>query len=91
MDLSIVAAIGSFVVSERMIRPKLLVVVGLGLLLIHDLATHSNDPASLRIYRGELPSYRTIPLSVRRTVQASLDMRHTSAARTIFSFCHQYY
>ena len=53
MDLSIVAAIGSFVISERMLRPKLLVMVGLGLLLILDLATHSNDPASLRIFRGE--------------------------------------
>jgi hypothetical protein len=52
MDVSIVAAIGSFIISERMIRPKALVAGGLALLLIHDLATHSNDPASLRIYRG---------------------------------------
>ena len=48
-----VVAIGSFIVSERMIRPKALVAGGLALLLLHDLATHSNDPASLRIYRGK--------------------------------------
>ena len=52
MDVSIVAAIGSFVISERMIRPKALVASGLAVLLLHDLATHSNDPASLKIYRG---------------------------------------
>jgi len=52
MDVSLVAAIGSFVMSERLLRPKALVMVGLALLLLHDLATHSNDAASLRIYRG---------------------------------------
>jgi hypothetical protein len=52
MDVSLVAAVGSFVMSERLIKPKAFIMVGLALLLMHDLATHSNDAASLRIYRG---------------------------------------
>lgn len=52
MDVSIVAAIGSFVVSERVIKAKTLVLFGLLCTVTYDLFIHSNDPVSLRVYRG---------------------------------------
>eukprot|EP00531_Pseudo-nitzschia_arenysensis_P020326 CAMPEP_0116149594 /NCGR_PEP_ID=MMETSP0329-20121206/19054_1 /TAXON_ID=697910 /ORGANISM="Pseudo-nitzschia arenysensis, Strain B593" /LENGTH=735 /DNA_ID=CAMNT_0003645965 /DNA_START=168 /DNA_END=2371 /DNA_ORIENTATION=+ len=52
MDLSIVAAVGSFVVSERVLKPKATALVILGLVLIYDLKTKTQDVAALRVYRG---------------------------------------
>ena len=53
MDVSIVAAIGSFIVSERVIKAKATVLFGLLCTVVYDLFIHSNDPVSLRVYRGE--------------------------------------
>lgn len=52
MDFSIVAAIGSFVVSEKVIKAKATVLFGLLCTVTYDLFIHSNDPVSLRVYRG---------------------------------------
>ena len=52
MDVSIVAAVGSFIVSERVIKAKATVLLGLLCLVCYDLTIHSHDPASLRVYRG---------------------------------------
>jgi len=52
MDVSIIAAIGSFVVSERVIKAKATVLIGLLCTVSYDLFIHSNDPVSLRVYRG---------------------------------------
>lgn len=53
MDVSIVAAIGSFIVSERVIKAKATVLVGALCIVCYDLFIHTNDPISLRVYRGE--------------------------------------
>mmetsp|Transcript_21909 Transcript_21909/g.30859 ORF Transcript_21909/g.30859 Transcript_21909/m.30859 type:complete len:764 (-) Transcript_21909:521-2812(-) len=52
MDVSIVAAIGSFAISERVLRPKATILVILASVLAYDLTTKTHDPSSLRIYRG---------------------------------------
>lgn len=52
MDLSIIAAVGSFVVSERVLKPKATVLVILGFILAYDLTTKTQDVSSLRVYRG---------------------------------------
>ena len=52
MDLSLVAAVGSFVVSERLLKPKATVLVILGFVLAYDLTTKTQDVSSLRVYRG---------------------------------------
>lgn len=52
MDVSIVAAIGSFIVSERVIKAKATVLVGALCIVCYDLFIHTNDPISLRVYRG---------------------------------------
>ena len=54
MDISIVAAVGSFVVSERVLKPKATALFILGCLLAYDLTTKTHDSASLRVYRGKL-------------------------------------
>ena len=53
MDFSVVAAsVGSFVVSERVIRAKASVLAVLASVAVYDLCHHSHDPESLRVYRG---------------------------------------
>eukprot|EP00551_Chaetoceros_affinis_P011941 CAMPEP_0203678412 /NCGR_PEP_ID=MMETSP0090-20130426/31880_1 /ASSEMBLY_ACC=CAM_ASM_001088 /TAXON_ID=426623 /ORGANISM="Chaetoceros affinis, Strain CCMP159" /LENGTH=658 /DNA_ID=CAMNT_0050545645 /DNA_START=38 /DNA_END=2011 /DNA_ORIENTATION=- len=52
MDVSIVAAIGSFIVSERVIKAKATVLFFLLCTVVYDCFIHSNDPVSLRVYRG---------------------------------------
>ena len=52
MDLSVIAAVGSFAFSERILKPKATVLVILGLLLAYDLKTKTQDVSSLRVYRG---------------------------------------
>ena len=52
MDISVVAAVGSFVVSERVLKPKATVLFILGCILAHDLTTKTHDVSSLRVYRG---------------------------------------
>ena len=52
MDLSVLAAVGSFVVSERVLKPKATVLFILGCLLAYDLTTKTHDITSLRVYRG---------------------------------------
>jgi len=53
MDIAaIVASVGSFVVSERVIKAKATVLFGLFCLACYDLSIHSNDPVTLRVYRG---------------------------------------
>lgn len=56
MDVSVVAAVGSFVVSERVLKPKATVLVILGSVLAYDLTTKTHDVSSLRVYRGTYPS-----------------------------------
>lgn len=53
MDVAaIVASVGSFVVSERVIKAKATFLFGLGCTVCYDLFIHSNDAATLRVYRG---------------------------------------
>ena len=52
MDVSVVAAVGSFVMSERVLKPKATVLFVLGCLLAYDLTTKTHDISSLRVYRG---------------------------------------
>lgn len=52
MDVSIIAAVGSFIVSERVIKAKATALLGLLCVVCYDLSIHSNDPVSLRVYRG---------------------------------------
>ena len=52
MDVSVVAAVGSFVVSERVLKPKATALFILGCLLAYDLTTKTHDLSSLRVYRG---------------------------------------
>ena len=56
MDVSVVAALGSFVMSERVLKPKATVLVILGCLLAYDLKTKTHDISSLRVYRGKSES-----------------------------------
>lgn len=53
MDISVLASVGSFVVSERMLKPKASALVLLGCLLAYDLTTKTHDISSLRVYRGK--------------------------------------
>lgn len=57
MDVSVLAAVGSFVVSERVLKPKSTLLVILGCVLAYDLTTKTRDPSSLRVYRGTLKRY----------------------------------
>jgi len=52
MEASIVAAIGSFVVSEKVIKFKAYIIFGLLCTVFYDLSIYTNDPVSLRVYRG---------------------------------------
>jgi len=53
MDVaSVVAAVGSFVVSEKVIKAKATVVVCVLGVVAYDLTLLSTDPVSLRVYRG---------------------------------------
>ncbi|KAL7569106.1 hypothetical protein ACA910_016941 [Epithemia clementina (nom. ined.)] len=52
MDISVLASVGSFVVSERVLKPKASVVAILGCFLAYDLTTKTHDSSSLRVYRG---------------------------------------
>jgi hypothetical protein len=53
MDVSVVAAVGSFVMSERVLKPKATALFILGCILAYDLTTKTHDVSSLRVYRGE--------------------------------------
>lgn len=53
MDISVLAAVGSFAVSERILKPKATILVILGCILAYDLTTKTHDVSSLRVYRGE--------------------------------------
>ncbi|GKY92487.1 hypothetical protein MPSEU_000219100 [Mayamaea pseudoterrestris] len=52
MDISVLAAVGSFVVSEQVLKPKATLLIILGCVLAYDLKTKTRDPSSLRVYRG---------------------------------------
>lgn len=52
MDLSVVAAVGSFAISERVLKPKATALFFLGCILAYDLTTKTHDITSLRVYRG---------------------------------------
>lgn len=52
MDVSVLAAVGSFVVSERVLKPKATALFILGCLLAYDLTYKTHDLSSLRVYRG---------------------------------------
>ena len=52
MDISVLASVGSFVMSEKVLKPKASVLVILGCLLAYDLTTKTQDSSSLRVYRG---------------------------------------
>ena len=49
---SIIAAVGSFMVSERLLPPKSLLNAGMSLLFVYDMIIYQHDYASLRVYRG---------------------------------------
>lgn len=53
MDISVLAAVGSFAVSERILKPKATILVIMGCVLAYDLTTKTHDVSSLRIYRGK--------------------------------------
>jgi hypothetical protein len=53
MDVSVVAAVGSFVMSERVLKPKATALFILGCILAYDLTTKTHDVSSLRVYRGK--------------------------------------
>jgi len=48
-----VASVGSFFMSERVLKPKASVLTVLGLVLAYDLTTKTHDVSSLRVYRGK--------------------------------------
>ncbi|CAB9508397.1 Xenotropic and polytropic retrovirus receptor 1 [Seminavis robusta] len=52
MDVSVVAAVGSFFMSERVLKPKATVLIILAMVLAYDLTTKTHDVSSLRVYRG---------------------------------------
>jgi hypothetical protein len=52
MDLSIIGAVGSFAISERVLKPKASALFVLGCVLAYDLTTKTHDVSSLRVYRG---------------------------------------
>eukprot|EP00548_Thalassiothrix_antarctica_P012330 CAMPEP_0194160594 /NCGR_PEP_ID=MMETSP0152-20130528/78475_1 /TAXON_ID=1049557 /ORGANISM="Thalassiothrix antarctica, Strain L6-D1" /LENGTH=508 /DNA_ID=CAMNT_0038870295 /DNA_START=196 /DNA_END=1719 /DNA_ORIENTATION=+ len=52
---TILFAVGSFAVSERVLKPKASVLVILGCVLAYDLTTKTHDISALRVYRG--PSF----------------------------------
>jgi EXS family len=52
MDISIFLSVGSFAVSERVLKPKASVLVILGCVLVYDLSTKTHDVSALRVYRG---------------------------------------
>ena len=52
MDVSVVAAVGSFFMSERVLKPKATVLIILAVILAYDLTTKTHDVSSLRVYRG---------------------------------------
>jgi hypothetical protein len=54
MDISVLASVGSFWFSERILKPKASVLLILGCILAYDLTTKTHDVTSLRVYRGEL-------------------------------------
>jgi hypothetical protein len=54
MDLSVLGSIGSFMVSEHVLKPKASVLIILGCVLAYDLTTKTHDVSSLRIYRGNI-------------------------------------
>jgi hypothetical protein len=53
MDVSVVAAVGSFAISERVLKPKATALFILGCILAYDLTTKTHDITSLRVYRGK--------------------------------------
>ena len=53
MDVSVVAAVGSFFMSEKVLKPKATILVVLGMILAYDLTTKTHDVSSLRVYRGK--------------------------------------
>jgi hypothetical protein len=57
MDLSVVAAVGSFAISERVLKPKATALFILGCILAYDLTTKTHDITSLRVYRGKLRTH----------------------------------
>jgi len=54
MDFSVVAAVGSFAISERVLKPKATALFILGCILAYDLTTKTHDITSLRVYRGKI-------------------------------------
>ena len=46
------ASVGSFVMSEKVLKPKASVLIILGCVLAYDLTTKTHDSSSLRVYRG---------------------------------------
>ena len=53
MDVGvIISAVGSFAVSETILKPKATVLIILGCILAYDLTTKTHDTVSLRVYRG---------------------------------------
>jgi len=52
MDVSVLLSVGSFAVSERVLKPKASVLVILGCVLAYDLTTKTHDVSALRVYRG---------------------------------------
>ena len=48
----IISAVGSFAVSETILKPKATVLIILGCVLAYDLTAKTHDTVSLRVYRG---------------------------------------
>ena len=52
MDISIIFSVGSFMMSEHVLKPKSSLLCILGCVLAYDLTTKTHDSSSLRVYRG---------------------------------------
>ena len=84
MDASvIVAAVGSFVVSERVLKPKATALFLLGCVLVYDLTTKTHDTTSLRVYRGTCVSNKSYMLQY---VLASSSLRRCCLTDTFSLF-----
>jgi hypothetical protein len=49
----VLASVGSFLVSEHVLKPKASLLLILGCVLAYDLTTKTRDITSLRVYRGK--------------------------------------
>lgn len=84
MDISVLASVGSFVMSERVLKPKASVLVLLGCLLAYDLTSKTHDVSSLRVYRGTFIYIYIYMINIYLVVDAMSTVELNSYVRTSF-------